>query len=313
MPNIWTHLIFGREVLRTIGRADLAAGETINVFHLGCQGPDFLFYHNFLPWQKDTRLNELGQAIHLRHCGPFLLELVRTVRGRPLQDPAVIYMLGFLTHHVLDRNMHPYIHYKAGYARWNHQRLEVILDTLFAKKYLTVDTSTTPVWRQFYTGRDLPTDVARMLQWAAAKFFPELAGGIREADWVDAYRDMVRAWQIFHDPTGIKRILTCGRIDPFVYKRRIAPLDYLNEAKQVWHHPAALEESRTDSVWELWEQALADGAAVLQAVVECLEQACATGESPSEARLAEAIGNLSYDTGKPCDSGLEPRYANPLF
>ena len=46
------------------------------IFSLGCQGPDFLFYHNFLPWKKDKKLIELGSRMHKDACGPFLLELI---------------------------------------------------------------------------------------------------------------------------------------------------------------------------------------------------------------------------------------------
>ncbi|GAX89243.1 zinc dependent phospholipase C family protein [Effusibacillus lacus] len=312
MPNIWTHLIFGQEVLRRIGRTDLLKPETTNVFNLGCQGPDFLFYHNFLPWQTDTRANVMGELIHHKHCGPFLVEMVLQMRGRQLHDPTVIYVLGFLTHHVLDRNMHPYIHYKSGYKKWNHQRYEVILDTIMAEKFLGLATWNTPVWKQFYIGDDFPEGVVDMFRKAAIKFFPEQANRMQDGDWSQAYRDMVRTQQIFHDPYGIKRLITFGKIEPMVYKRKNPPRDYLNENHAEWHHPAIPEETSNSSVWDLWEQALADGETVLRAAVEFLELSLQGTETSGENLLVEKIGNLSYDTGKPCGSHLELRYADPI-
>ncbi|MFC4766246.1 zinc dependent phospholipase C family protein [Effusibacillus consociatus] len=314
MPNIWTHLIFGQELLRNIGQRELLTKDTSNLFHLGCQGPDFLFYHNFLPWKKDRRVNRLGEAIHHEHCGPFLVEMVRDLQGRPIPDAAVIYVLGFLTHHVLDRNMHPYIHYKSGYVKWNHQRFEVILDTLTAKKFLGIETWKTPVWKQFDVGNHLPPDIVNMFQRIAGKYFPELASRIEAKDWNDAYRDMVRAQRFFHDPTGLKRLLTFGRIEPLVYKRKNSNRDYLNEAHEMWNHPGILEETSTESFWDLWEKALSDGEAVIRETISFLT---VSGESDAgvnhDSGLIEKIGNVSYDTGKPCSNRLELRYAKPII
>lgn len=318
MPNVWTHLIFGQKVLDTIGQSHLLTGTTTNLFNLGCQGPDFLFYHNFWPWKKDKRLNELGEIIHHEKCGPLLLEMIRQMRGRPLQDPAVIYLLGFLTHHVLDRNLHPYIHYKAGYKKWDHQRLEVILDTIMVRHFLGLETWRTAVWKRIDIGKDFPPGVAEMFQRVTNKIFPEVATHVRPGDWGDAYRDMVRAQRIFYDPTGLKRILTFGKIEPLVYKRSIPTRDYLNEAKAVWRHPAVFEETSTDSVWDLWEKALIDGVEVLRETVKYLEQASAAtaaGKSgaANETPLIEKIGNVSYDTGKSCNSRLKLQYADPIL
>ena len=72
MPNIWTHLIFGQELMNQLGHANMLSDKQLrHVFSLGCQGPDFLFYHNFLPWKKDKKLNELGSLMHTKACGPF--------------------------------------------------------------------------------------------------------------------------------------------------------------------------------------------------------------------------------------------------
>jgi hypothetical protein len=258
-------------------------------------------------------MNRLGETIHHERCGPFLIELIRFVQGRPLRDPAVIYVLGFLLHHVLDRNMHPYIHYKAGYKKWDHQRFEVILDTIMAKKFLGVETWKTPVWRKLDIGDKFPAGVVEMFDQAVRKIFPDLAKGVRKNDWNDAYRDMVCAQRIFHDPIGIKRILTFGKIEPLVYKRTNPPLDYLNESHQVWHHPSIFEETSADSVWDLWEKAFEDGEAVMREAIEYLAGSSGKQSPGNESALIEKIGNLSYDTGKSCDLGLKLLYSDPMI
>ena len=141
MPNVWTHLIFGQELMNQLGHASMLSDKQLrHVFSLGCQGPDFLFYHNFLPWKKDKKLNQLGSLMHTKACGPFLQDLLSHIQGRGLYNPAVVYALGFLTHHILDRNMHPYVFYKSGFKKWDHQRFEIIMDTLIVRrKHWTTD------------------------------------------------------------------------------------------------------------------------------------------------------------------------------
>ncbi|MDZ7543944.1 hypothetical protein GNF83_22840, partial [Clostridium perfringens] len=63
MPNIWTHLLFGDEAMKAAGMSSWIEERKLrNLFYLGCQGPDFLFYHNFLPWKKDKTMNRIGSA-----------------------------------------------------------------------------------------------------------------------------------------------------------------------------------------------------------------------------------------------------------
>ncbi|WNR42192.1 zinc dependent phospholipase C family protein [Paenibacillus roseipurpureus] len=310
MPNIWTHFIFGQKLMDELHHtAVLNDKQMRNIFSLGCQGPDFLFYHNFLPWKKDKKLVELGSQMHKDNCGPFLLELIKQVRGRGLYNPAVMYVLGFLTHHILDRNLHPYVFYKSGFKKWDHQRFEIIMDTLIAKHERNIQTWQTPVWKEIYVGEMLPTGVLSALSTASAIHYPEIAASMSESEWNDAYLDMIRAQRLFHDPRGWKRLVTFGQISPFVFKKKPAPLDYFNEAKIVWNCPTDLNETYTYSVWELWDLAMEDGKKVLEAAIQVLLR----GTDADYEALSNVLGNRSYETGKDCTLPLTITHVNPIL
>lgn len=317
MPNIWTHNIFGRQVLEQTGHTSLIGSKANrNLFQMGCQGPDFLFYHHFLPWQRDQRMNRLGSSMHRIRCGPFLLDLIRWASGRPVDSPSSVYVLGFALHHVLDRNMHPYIFYKSGFKKWDHQRLEVIIDTLVARKYENIETWRTPVWKEIETGGGFPDDIAIMLDSIAKQHYPEETSGLSIEDWHEANRDMIAAQRFFYDPTGAKRILTFGQIEPLVYKRNFPDRDYLNESNSPWSCPTDQNEVHTSSFWDLWEVALADGIKVVQEVISVWQAALETMDGTSAAlpdSLIQAIGDRSYETGKPCEPELEIRFADPIL
>lgn len=312
MPNLWTHNLFGDEMARLTGRGDwLEAAELRQLYHIGCQGPDFLFYHHFLPWKGPSVMNTLGTRMHQEACGAVLLHMADTVRraGAGLADPLAVYVAGFMMHHVLDRNMHPYIFTKSGSRKWDHQRFEVIIDTLMVKRHLGLDTWRTPAWKQIDAGKLLPDAVVDMLQETASVHYPDLAGQIGPTDWQNAYRDMIRAQKLFHDPTGIKRIMTFGKISPLVYKRRNPERDYLNEARAPWRHPAVENETSTASFRDLWEEAVEDGRQVLEAAFRYWR----VGGDEARGQLAGVLDDRSYEHGRPLSEGLTIRFEEPIW
>ncbi|MEX2103927.1 MAG: zinc dependent phospholipase C family protein [Bacilli bacterium] len=128
MPNVWTHIQFGRKVVDQIGfSTDL---DLKPFFQLGTQGPDPFFYHNFWPWKKDKSVSAIGSAIHYRSCGAFLMDMIDYGKCQPKNNKLRAYILGFMTHHILDRNAHPYIIYRSGNEGTKHTKLETIIDTL---------------------------------------------------------------------------------------------------------------------------------------------------------------------------------------
>lgn len=336
MPNVWTHIIFGQEALRAAGRTEWLEREADKkLFHWGCQGPDPLFYYRFfLPWSKDKRMYILGELMHEEHCGPFLMELLRRAgaRGGQRLKP---YAAGFLLHHILDRNAHPYIFAKSGFKAWNHQRLEIILDTLVAGKLRGIHTWKEPVWRELALKKDSSVllEVSSQLSGLAAQFYPEASAGVDIRQWEESFRDMLAALKLFHDPSGVKRVLTAGKISPFVYKRTNLPLDYCNEARNSWGDPAEEGVVHHTGFWDHWEEALAEAEKLLPLAMDFMEDADPTGTerlpessggisteaaagtgngaAAPEGELLRLLGNHSYSTGRDCGE-WSIRYEDPL-
>lgn len=326
MPNVWAHLIFGQLVLDKLNEsALLSSDEDKTIFNMGCQGPDFLFYHRFLPWQKGSAMNLLGTAMHNEQCGRALVELLDSVSDRKAcpgkADKSIIYALGFVLHHVLDRNMHPFVFSKSGFRKWDHQRYEIMMDTVIADKLWGIETWITPVWRYIHTGGRFPEPIVDAFEAIAASCYPRLAQDIKRGDWNDANRDFTRALRLFHDPTGFRRVLTFKRIEPFVFKRGQPSYDVMNDSEQPWIDPTDRGVYYRDSGWTLWDRALEDAAEVIKTVLIWL-RAHKTMQPTKEDRIKvrqlrdvmiERIGNRSYETGLPCDNGIVIRYADTVW
>jgi hypothetical protein len=312
MPNIWTHFIFGQECLKALNKETrLTAHEKDQrLFNLGCQGPDFLFYHQFLPWQSNKTMNQLGSAMHKQECGPTLQYMIEQALREEQASPLLVYVCGFVTHHVLDRHMHPYVFYKSGFRPWDHQRFEVILDTLVAKQLRGLETWRLPVWKEIYVGKSLPNPLISLFDELAEWFYPDIKSNIDRSFWNASYQDMIKAQKIFHDPSGVKRILTFNKIEPLVYKRKNQELDYMNLQKEAWNHPCSDQEVYSHSFWNLWDHAMEDATEILSDIIQAFESKQRSTDL-SEA-LKQRIGNFSYETGKPCEYIEEMNYVKPL-
>ncbi|WP_028611915.1 zinc dependent phospholipase C family protein [Paenibacillus harenae] len=326
MPNVWAHFIFGQLVLERLGEASLLqSDEQKNMFNMGCQGPDFLFYHRFFPWQQSAALNRLGTEMHNRHCGHALVELLDSISGRrayPARpDPSVLYALGFALHHVLDRHMHPYVFSRSGFRKWDHQRFEIMMDTLIARELWGIETWNTAVWKLVDTKGAFPEPIIDAFESITYTYYTDLGPLIARGDWNQANRDFTAALRLFHDPTGLRRKLTFGQIEPFVFKRGFIAYDILNVSGLPWIDPVDPGITRRESAWTLWDRALDDALEVVGSILVWLrayENAQPTKEDRTLARqlrdeAVERIGNRSYETGLDCDSGAKIRYADTIW
>ncbi|MBB6454649.1 hypothetical protein HNQ94_003138 [Salirhabdus euzebyi] len=304
MPNIWTHIMFCEEILDSI-EDPIYSQDAQVYFNLGAQGPDPFFYHNFWPWNKDERVNNIGSVIHQQYCGFFLLDLIKNSLNKSNNTKA--YVLGFVTHHILDRNTHPYIHYRAGYKGSDHQKLEVIIDTIMMNRFRNADTWKVPVYKEIDVGPTLDKEIADLLHHNIENYFGEEIADVTEEYIQESYRDMKRALKILFDPYGWKNRLLSSMISSYSHQPLKTQKDFLNDELSTWYHPST-NEPQQHSFLELYEQARKEGIEILTAVV-------AYWEYPNEAnmeKLEQLISNISYDTGKHLDENLELRYCDPI-
>lgn len=303
MPNIWTHILFCEDVIDTVGRI-YPFSKHENYMRLGSQGPDPFFYYNFWPWIKDEPIHDVGIALHTSQCGSFLLDMIEFAKDCDSKIKA--FVVGFITHHVLDRNTHPYIHYRAGYEGNAHQRLEIQIDTLLMDKFHNLKTWKTPVYKEIDIGRKLDDKIVKLLFQLINKHYPSLKK--TDSTYIKkAYRDMLFAWRILADPTGIKNKILGRFISAYSHQPINNDTDYLNEQKTTWLHPATKEPS-TKSFLELYQESRIEGIDIITETLNYWEN----GSIYSMKKLKKLISNISYDTGKLLHLQLENKYADPI-
>ncbi|MEK0316953.1 zinc dependent phospholipase C family protein [Cohnella sp. 56] len=313
MPNLWAHIQFGREIAEGMRLRYMEDSEARRSFQLGCQGPDFLFYDHFLPWQRHhTAANRLGSLLHNVACGPFIVDLFAAVRGDAGGRAAEAYAAGFLLHHVLDRHVHPYVFSLSGFGKWKHQAFETAMDAAILWRRAGIHTGNTPVAGEIDTGGRLPGGLTEPFYRLSCKHYPGLSRELTP-DMLDAsVRQFVSAQRLFFDPSGWKGKLLLGRIAPFSPPPRPPAWDVLNARRSGWIDPTDRTRTRYESVYELWELALADGQAALRAGLDWLASASAAEADAKRAQFEALVGNVSYETGLPCGSAVIT-FAEPVI
>ncbi|SFA81081.1 Zinc dependent phospholipase C [Lentibacillus halodurans] len=303
MPNIWTHILFCENVMDAIENPHSFLHDEAYM-KLGAQGPDPFFYYHFWRWMKNDPVNEIGQKMHQERCGAFLMDIIE--RAKHMGNQAKAYVFGFITHHILDRNAHPYIYYRAGYEGNKHQKLEIIIDTLMMEKYHHLKTWKAHVYNEIDVGFKIDQTISEMLHTAIRAHYPET--NQESAVYIQkAYRDMKLALKLLADPYGWKNTLFKPLISPFSHQPVNNDADYLNLEHTPWHDPATNEPS-TKSFIDLYNHAWTEGIEIMTEVIAYWN----TGDITSQKRLRKLIGSISYDTGKPLSLNLENRHSEPI-
>ncbi|MFS0671903.1 zinc dependent phospholipase C family protein [Ornithinibacillus sp. 179-J 7C1 HS] len=303
MPNIWTHMLFCEEVIDSIGISK-SIPKNSYILNIGAQGPDPFFYYNFWPWKRDDSAVEIGNLLHTEKCGEFLLDLIQSVKEQ--SDEIKYYVFGFVTHHILDRNAHPYINYRAGYEGNNHSKFEVIIDTLMMERYKNLKTWKTPVYKEIHLNKNVKLDIANLLHQTIQNHFPKLEVNTMK-NIIKSFHDMKLALKVLADPHGWKNKLLHSYVSSFSHQPIVDHKDYLNIEHRTWYHPATKEPSKKSFI-DLYEQARIEGVEIMKKVIGYWQN---DGSTMDE--LTELIGDISYDTGLPLEANIRNQYCDPII
>lgn len=159
MPGSITHCLFAKDCLSKINSADMQ--NTINnnfeIYLLGCQGPNFFSYSNYLPFLSNQNLSEIGDKIHTQYINEFFKSMIlycnntSTIRyifsDSNFRDITLSYLYGFISHYALDKHAHPLIYslqfslcnqYKRKSSKALHKSIETHIDKLLLKEFKNI-------------------------------------------------------------------------------------------------------------------------------------------------------------------------------
>ena len=271
MPSHFAHLLHAED---SLARAFPDLGELDSTLHsflvLGAQGPD-IFYHNRR--RKPSALL-YGSLSHRKNYGRVVAGMVQwsRERGMGLRSELGMYILGYLCHAVLDRKLHPFINYSSDLPDDRvfpraHAFFERIVDIELLRHYRDTEARAIDFRSMVDCGKELPAPVEEALSHGFRLSFDraegdeELAGRLRNA-YLDSlgfygYTNMVR-------DTDMRRALEHAETEKrkrafiaLLHPPRLPPgYDFANRGRRRWCHPCDDAETRTDSLYDLYDDAV---------------------------------------------------------
>lgn len=337
MPSQLTHLVFAVESIRNTFERPLVSLDS-PFLGFGAQGPD-IFYHNRR--RKPSGL-EYGALLHRRGYGTAVAALVRYALEKriALDSDYGAYVAAFATHAPLDRTVHPFVNYFAGWGMHSgaaqpgaaqvdrasdqralpfqlHAYFERVLDRLLLQRWWDRAPETFDFVAAFRCGETLPATVEEGLAAALAAVTDRAAadphirarlhnayldslGFYRSTNLVDAGR-MRALLRRVDDPRQLARWLSL--IHPLQLP---AEIDFANERHGRWYHPCGAAEQRTDSFWDLLAVAMRAACDILRA----LDRAWHGVIEPEE--LVEIVGEQNLSDGRHVGRPCRKRRCDPL-
>lgn len=309
MPNIITHKLFAEEVLNDMRKQDIR--EIINkhpqIFYIGSNGPDFLFFSHALPWEgyKSHVLNQLGSRMHTSHINDFYEVALRCIKEQTREDVKenmLAYLFGHLCHWALDKTAHPYIFYRTGNAKGlsagYHHRFESMMDTMMLDKKKQLSIKDYPTYEICSYDDDMLKAIARMYIPIAREVYHM---DVKVHDLHVTLNSWYDVQKLLHDPNNIKyTILKAGesllhkpwKISGNIVKATIDDrYDILNEEKAFWKYPCDEDRTSNASFLELFQEAIPTAVAVIEKAYGCVEYNADTKG------VLEILQDQAYDTG----------------
>lgn len=129
MPAAYAHIRFGREQALP-GKYGALPRNFPQLYTVGLQGPDLLFYHN--PVFPTAKVRE-GHRLHAMTGQAFFKAAIDAYKKAP-SDGALAYLFGVLGHYCLDSRVHPLVNQLVTSQQIDHVALETEFDRFLQQR-----------------------------------------------------------------------------------------------------------------------------------------------------------------------------------
>lgn len=326
MPDTISHYLFGLDTTKAITNLSLykVIKNHRNLFFIGCQGPDPMYYH--APF-KQANYAHVASLMHTQHTGYFLTSALCFAKKQMDDEDAyascIAYLCGMICHYALDVCTHPYIFYLSGLYvpddpsthqyKGLHKKIEIAIDALLLEEQFNKKAHHFKVHKHILKPLELPNSVLALYDELLFSIYAIPNGG---HIFKESYKDFRQYYQLTYDTLGIKKHLTASvkpllppRISDFAnsffYHNCVdEATDYLNGSKKVWLHPVT-GNVHIQSFKDLLKNAHKFAFYLLSNADDFLLSRISLEE------LEQAFPNLSYVTGLSTSDTRPLKYFKP--
>ncbi|MEG0318895.1 MAG: zinc dependent phospholipase C family protein [Niameybacter sp.] len=312
MPDTITHYLFGLDQAKNSTDSPVYSiiKDNRNLYFIGLQGPDPMYYH--APHKKQNNFG-VASLMHQSHTGYFLSSAIcfakKHMAEPELFSPCMAYICGLLCHYALDVTCHPYIFYLGGrYSSEDsstlkyqglHKRIEMAIDTLLLQEKFNRHANSFKVHKHILKDVAFPPVILDMYDELLFSIYaiPHGSGIIKES-----YHDFRNYFALTYDRIGLKKGLA-SMASPILPKNIVSLAntfsyhdcvdeftDYLNTKKTVWLHPVT-GNVYTHSFYDLLKNAHKLATKLIDGAYSFIQSEISLEE------LEELLPNVSYLTG----------------
>ena len=269
MPYNFTHALVGLTALQHANEAVAAlVRDYRGEFLIGTMGPDPYFGDAMpKPLFAESRL-DLAEKLHTLDARALFAALFPLAKG---SAPKQAYVLGFLSHFLLDTNAHPYI--EARFSGKAHTPAEIQIDLMMADRIAFPGVPEKP--RVFYATQHLDELDTLHAELSKTLFSMETRGAFARG-----FGKWIRVNTLSYDPNNrklrffgaIERLFRkSGMITSYLVSRHSDPNDRLNLKNAIWRAPWDEATARTESFPDLFARACAEAPALLNAALLAMQ------------------------------------------
>lgn len=284
MPAAITHFLQAQKVMEDLGKQNSFVALNRDAFLWGAQGPDFLYCHRYLPWQRGESLKEYATKLHIERPSITLLAMHDYYNTRCCDNIVLSYIYGFLCHYCLDRVAHPFINYgtlvmleqqPAQNKEILHNEIESALDVII----LRYEKSALPT--DFNLKWTVPknSDVQMKIADLYATILNQLFGlKDARAALLQSTGDCRLLFGLLNDHTTVKKTLI-EHFEKRKGKRSIScrirgisegdEYDYANIMQADWNWPMDSETISNDSFLTLYERSITESTKMINSFLIC--------------------------------------------
>ncbi len=319
MPATITHSYFMKDLYEVLPNS-ITSKIDLNRSKMFAQSTDSIMFYNLLSIKPSHNLRKFQYYFHTHKTNDFFINLLDYVKEHDIDDKDTYsFIVGFITHFVLDSNIHPYIIYKTGFFdkkkketyKYNgiHHFMETFLDNDLIKRRENTDPYKFNISKFCFDTKKFSNDLNNTIDYT---FYTTFNIKNMSYKYYRSLKQMKTYLRLFRmDRFGIKKFFY-KIIDTFTPRSMFRfeavsyhlPLEdkhnYLNNNHTMWKNPVDDNITSTESFVDLYLRSLEEARNISIKIFEYL--------NGKDIDLKSLFLNKSYVSGLDCDIEKELKY-----
>ena len=318
MPATITHAYLAKDLYEILP-TNISSKIDLSRTKMFAQSTDSIMFYNLLPLRPSS-FRRFQKYFHNHKTNSFFINLLNYVRDHSINDvDTYSFIVGFISHYVLDSTVHPYVVYKTGMFnksnrntyKYNgiHHFMEVFLDNDLVIRRENTNPYKFNISKFCFNTKKFSNELNDTIDYT---FYTTFNIKNMSKRYYKSLKQMKKCLTLFRrDKYGIKKFFykiidtvtprSAFRFEAISYHYPLEDRhNYLNNNHTMWLNPCDDSIKSTESFVDLYLKSLSDTRDIVIQVFEYL--------NGKDINLEELFKNKSYVTGLDCDKEKELKY-----